>query len=59
MAYARDQVPRSDMTPDQRRRIGSLQAAKRVITGEGYGPNRPQPSVAQTLRLAKWIEKGE
>lgn len=56
---ARSPIPRGDMTPDQRRRIGALQVAKALLVGTGYNANTPSLSVRELLRLAKYVEKGE
>jgi len=54
MPDVRDTIPRSDMTLDQRRRIGALQVAKQT-----WGAPSTEDHVTQLLRLAVYIEKGD
>jgi hypothetical protein len=46
-------IPRSDMTADQRRRIGALQVAKQTFGTPSTGEH-----VSQLLRLAQYVETG-
>lgn len=56
MSDVTDAIPRSTMTAAQQRRIGSLQAAKTVLQGGGYGAASIVQNPAEVLRFAKWIE---
>lgn len=51
---ATDPIPRSDMTPDQKRRIGALQVAQAT-----YGRPSTSEHILNLIRLAKYIETGE
>ena len=48
-----DRIPRSDMTADQRRRIGALQVARNT-----FGTPSTAEHVTQLLRLAQYIQTG-
>jgi hypothetical protein len=48
-----DRIPRSDMTADQRRRIGALQVA-----GQQIGRPSTEDHVDWLLRVARYVEIG-
>ena len=59
MPAARDEIPRSDMTADQRRRIGALQVAKVILQGASYNPPALEGHrVEQLLDLAEFVATG-
>jgi hypothetical protein len=48
-----DRIPRSDMTADQRRRIGALQVAKQT-----FGSPSTTEHVTLLIKLAQYVETG-
>ena len=59
MSDVSDKIPRSTMTTAQQRRIGSLQAAKTVLQGGGYGAASIVQDAATLLEVASWIDGAE
>lgn len=59
MSDVHDLIPRSTLTTEQQRRLGSVQAAKRIIYGsDNYSRERPVVDVDVLVRLADYIAKG-
>jgi hypothetical protein len=56
-------IPRSDLTADQRRRLGAVQAAKHVVWGTHFNSIDKSQLIVQhvddLLLLAKYIETGD
>lgn len=59
MSDVHDLIPRSTLTTDQQRRLGSVQAAKRILYGStNYSREQPVVHVDTLIKLADYIAKG-
>jgi hypothetical protein len=64
MSDVTNKIPRSDLTTDQRRRLGAVQAAKHIVWSDGYTNSLDKSQliiqhVDDLLLLAKYIETGD
>lgn len=61
MSDVTDRIPRSDMTAEQKRRLGALQASMHLLFGNSYNVTAETKcnNVSEILRLARFVNGGD